>query len=53
MLESKGYVYEEIILGRDASLTSLKAMSGRETVPQVFIGGEHIGGSDDLEKHFA
>ena len=53
LLESKGYVYEEIILGRDASLTSLKAMSGRETVPQVFIGGEHIGGSDDLEKHFA
>jgi len=25
------------------------AISGRETVPQVFIGGKHIGGSDDLE----
>ena len=53
LLEAKGYVYEEIVLGQHASLTSLKAISGRETVPQVFIGGEHIGGSDDLEKHFA
>ena len=53
LLEAKGYVYEEIILGQHASLTSLKAISGRETVPQVFIGGEHIGGSDDLEKYFA
>jgi len=53
LLDEKGYVYEEIVLGQHASLTSLKAISGRETVPQVFIGGEHIGGSDDLEKHFA
>ena len=23
------------------------------TVPQVFIGGKHIGGADDLEKYFS
>ena len=41
------------MLGKHASLTSLKALSGRETVPQVFIGGKHIGGSDDLAEYFA
>ena len=46
-------MYEEIVMGQGASLTSLKAISGRTTVPQVFIGGKHIGGSDDLEAYFA
>ncbi|MBE2895062.1 glutathione peroxidase [Spirabiliibacterium falconis] len=45
--------YEEIILGHDATTVSLRAISGRHTVPQVFIGGKHIGGSDDLEQYFA
>jgi len=53
LLSEKGYQYEEIVLGKNASLASLKAVSGRETVPQVFIGGKHIGGSDDLEAFFA
>lgn len=49
MLADAGFDYEEIVLGQDATLTSLKAVSGRETVPQVFIGGKHIGGSEELE----
>ncbi|MFC3120969.1 glutathione peroxidase [Agaribacter flavus] len=53
MLSDNGYEYEELQLGKDATLASLKAVTGRETVPQVFIGGEHIGGSDDLEAWFA
>ncbi|ALU45750.1 glutathione peroxidase [Pseudoalteromonas rubra] len=53
LLDEKGLVYEELVLGQQATLTSLKALSGRETVPQVFIGGKHIGGSDDLAAHFA
>ncbi len=53
LLTEKGFAFEEIVMGSGASLTSLKAVSGRETVPQVFIGGKHIGGSDDLEKYFA
>jgi glutaredoxin-like protein len=52
MLADNGYEYEEIQLGKDASLASLKAITGRETVPQVYIGGKHIGGSDDLEAFF-
>ena len=45
-------MYEEIILGQDATTVSLRAVTGRATVPQVFIGGRHIGGSDDLEQYF-
>ncbi|MFY8272943.1 glutathione peroxidase [Pseudoalteromonas sp. SSDWG2] len=53
LLEQKGYSYEEIVLGNAVTLTSLKAVTGRDTVPQVFIGGEHIGGSDDLANYFS
>ena len=53
LLDENGYEYEEIVLGKGASLTSLTAISGRETVPQVFIGGKHIGGSDELEAYFS
>jgi glutaredoxin-like protein len=47
-LSAAGYEYEEIVLGKDASLTSLKAITGRDTVPQIFIGGEFIGASEAL-----
>jgi glutaredoxin-like protein len=53
MLEDHGVAYEEIVVGHDASLRSVRAISGRETVPQVFIGGRHIGGSEELEQYFA
>ena len=47
-LSAAGYDYEEIVLGKDASLTSLKAITGRDTVPQIFIGVEFIGDSEAL-----
>ncbi|MGI5309654.1 glutathione peroxidase [Rheinheimera sp. WS51] len=53
LLSEKGLDFEEIMMGSQASLTSLKAISGRDTVPQIFIGGKHIGGSDDLANYFA
>ena len=46
-----GLQYEEVILGKDATTVSLRAISGRTTVPQVFIGGKHIGGSEELEAY--
>ena len=49
MLQERGIQYEEIVLGKDATTVSLRAVTGRATVPQVFIGGRHIGGSDDLD----
>lgn len=52
-LTQKGFEFEEIVLGKDASITSVRAITGRETTPQVFIGGKHIGGNDDLQQYFA
>ncbi|WP_107850705.1 glutathione peroxidase [Oceanimonas marisflavi] len=51
MLLERNMRYEEVIIGQDATSISLKAVSGRSTVPQVFIDGRHIGGSDELAAH--
>jgi glutathione-dependent peroxiredoxin len=53
LLKEKGLQYEEMVLGKDATTVSLRAISGRDTVPQVFIGGKHIGGSEELTTYFA
>ncbi len=52
-LETRGIVYEDVSLGKGITFSTVRAISGRGTVPQVFIGGQHIGGADELEKHFA
>ncbi len=51
LLKIKGIAFEEIVLGKDATSVSVKAISGKATVPQVFFDGVNIGGSDDLEKY--
>jgi glutaredoxin 3 len=49
LLASRGIPYEEIdVSGDDAKRAWLAATTGRRTVPQIFIGGEAIGGYDDL-----
>ena len=49
-LHDAGMRYEVIELGsHGVSYSSLQAISGRGTAPQVFIDGQHIGGADDLE----
>ena len=53
LLEKNGLVYEEVTLGKGITSSTLRAVSGKGTAPQVFIGGELIGGADDLERHFA
>jgi glutaredoxin-like protein len=50
LLDQHNIAYEEIVLGKDATSVSVKAISGNATVPQVFFDGQNIGGSDDLEK---
>jgi glutaredoxin-like protein len=51
LLDEYGMTYEEIVLGTDATIAALKAISGRDTAPQIFIDGEHVGGSEDLEQY--
>ena len=48
MLAEKGLDYEEIVIGKDITSRSLRAVCDRTTTPQVFIDGKHIGGSEEL-----
>ena len=50
LLDGKGASYEEfdITMGGPQRAEMIQRANGRTTVPQVFIDGKHIGGSDDL-----
>lgn len=50
LLQRKGVNYREIDVSADPSLraTMVQRANGRRTVPQIFIGPVHVGGSDDL-----
>ena len=50
LLDRKGADFQEIDVTMDrAGFDAMVARSGgRRTVPQVFIHGTHVGGSDDL-----
>jgi len=50
MLHDRGIDFQEIVLGKGLTRGALRALSGADTVPQVFVNGEHIGGSEALEK---
>ena len=52
LLEANGVAYEEVQLGKSITFSTVRAVSGKGTAPQVFIGGRHIGGADDLEAYF-
>jgi glutaredoxin-like protein len=52
LLQDQGLDYEEIILGKEVTTRSIKAVTGRTSTPQVFIDGKHIGGSEELAAHF-
>ncbi len=50
LLDSKGADYREIDVSMDRAGfdAMIERAQGRRTVPQIFIDGRHIGGSDDL-----
>ena len=53
MLDDAGYEVDEHILESREQTDAFKAEHGVSTTPQVFIGGERIGGSDDLQAYLA
>ncbi len=53
MLHDAGVEFEELMLNRDYTDRTLRAVSDASTYPQVFIDGQLIGGSVDLEKWLA
>lgn len=50
LLNQKNVAFTEIDVSRDPAQrqTMMQRAAGRRTVPQIFIGDTHVGGSDDL-----
>jgi glutaredoxin 3 len=49
LLESKGIIFKEIVVDNSPSIRQeMINLSGRYTVPQIFIDGQSIGVSDEL-----
>lgn len=54
MLDRESLDYEEIKLGEAGlSLTTLAAVTGQPTTPQIYIDGHRLGGADELERYFS
>ncbi len=51
VLNANNLKFEEIELGTNGvSYSSLSAVTGKGTTPQVYVDGEHVGSADQLEK---
>ena len=49
LLDQKGAAYEEMdVMMDEKKRAEMRERSKRSTVPQIFINGQHIGGSDEL-----
>jgi glutaredoxin len=53
MLEEAGFDVEDNILGSREEVESFKEEHGISTTPLVFVDGEKVGGSQDLERYLA
>lgn len=53
MLEQRGFTVDEHILSSREQVDAFQQEQGVQTTPQIFIHGERIGGSDDLEDYLA
>ncbi len=52
LMDQRGIEYREIDVTTDRNLQlEVVRRSGRQSVPQIFFGDEHIGGYDDLVSH--
>jgi glutaredoxin 3 len=49
LLQVRGAVFEEIVVdGKPDVRARMTEITGRTSVPQIFIGERHVGGCDDL-----
>lgn len=50
LFKRKGLDFEEISVSSDADQRAeMERLSGRRSVPQIFIDGTHVGGFDDID----
>ncbi len=49
LLQHKGVAWNELRIDADPALMrEMMRRSGRRTVPQIFVGNQHVGGYDDM-----
>ena len=53
LLEEAGYDVDDRVLSTRDEVDAFEEEEGVETTPQVFIDGERIGGSEELESYLA
>jgi glutaredoxin len=53
LLEQHGFDVDDRVLRSRREVDAFEAEHTVQTTPQVFIGGERVGGSDDLERYLA
>ncbi|KPJ95608.1 MAG: glutathione peroxidase [Gammaproteobacteria bacterium SG8_15] len=53
LLTDNGVAFEEIVASTTITERTLRAVTGKETYPQVFVNGEYIGDSEALEQYYS
>ena len=53
VLESEGIAFEDNVLASREEVDAFKAEHGVEKTPQLFVDGERIGGSEEVERWIA
>lgn len=53
MLADADIQYEELVLNKDYTEMTLRAVAGISSVPQIFINGDYVGGSESLETYLS
>jgi glutathione-dependent peroxiredoxin len=53
LLKERGIPFEAVHLGDELTMQGVRAASGAATVPQVFVNGKLVGGSEQLEEFLA
>ena len=53
LLRDAGVDFEELVLNRDYTDRTLRAVASATTYPQIFVNGENVGGADDLDRWLA
>ena len=48
LLKRKGLDFDDVLVGDPERRAEMERLSGRRSVPQIFVGDEPIGGYDDL-----
>ena len=52
ILQDAGIEFEEIELGDSVTIRAVRAITGADSVPQLFVNGEHVGDSEAVAERY-